>query len=359
LTKRGEETVPRMRSPLAQHPDRYWIMEGLSAPMKGGYKGYHAPGLQVDKSGPPTTFSTRLKENYSRKHPAKVIASTPDLNKKNEKLSPEWHATLLTPSAGQQSASPLANGIFHNDHIEPSEILKICKPVDIEKTPELNTAPSSYLVASVQPSVGAGNLEDSNFPAAQHSSTRSATAPSSSSEATSSSSKATSISSEVSSTSILPNYTTLRIDAKYYISMDLPMPSYYTSKWEGSIKKLLETSISSSLAIRDDGEAALMLEVYMAGITKEVLKPSIWITCCSSRMKKKLKSHLKTLQWLENSGFQYFIRVDKTFGYRTDDSTDIDEQTLIEARLPQFPRHFAAFQLESTSCLAAFLRSHK
>jgi hypothetical protein len=122
--------------------------------------------------------------------------------------------------------------------------------------------------------------------------------------------------------------------------MDLPMPPHYTSKWEGRIKKQLETSIASSLAIRDDTEAALMLEAYMAGRTKGILKPSIWITCCSSRMKKKLKSHLKTLQWLKDSGFQYFVRVDKTFGYRTDDSTNLDDQTLIEARLPPVPETF-------------------
>jgi hypothetical protein len=70
--------LPRMRSLLAQHPDRSWIMEGLSAPMKEGYKDYQATGLRVDKSNPPTMFSTRLKENYTRKQPAKVTASTPD-----------------------------------------------------------------------------------------------------------------------------------------------------------------------------------------------------------------------------------------------------------------------------------------
>jgi hypothetical protein len=260
--------------------------------MKEGYKDYQATGLRVDKSNPPTMFSTRLKENYTRKQPAKVTASTPDLNK-NEKLSPERHTALPTPSTNQQSAPALADAIFHNDHIESSEILSICKQVDIEQRLELNTAPSSYLVTDVQPSVSTGNLEDSNSPITQHSSTRpvkalspSSEASSSSSEATTSSSKATSTSSEVTSISNLSNYTTIRIDAKYYISMDLPMPSDYTIKWERSIKKLLETSISSSLAVRDDGEAALMLEIHMAGTTKEVLKPSIWITCCSSRMKK-------------------------------------------------------------------------
>ncbi len=74
-----------------------------------------------------------------------------------------------------------------------------------------------------------------------------------------------------------------------------------------------------------------MLEAFMAGRTKEVLKPLIWITCCSSRMEKQVKSHLKTLQWLKDSGFQYFIRVDKTFGFRTDDSTRFDALLSIEA----------------------------
>jgi hypothetical protein len=192
--------------------------------------------------------------------------------------------------------------------------------MDIEQGPELATAPSSHFVAGVQPSGGTADLDDSISPAAQQGSAISSNSLPSSSEAI--------------TCSNLPTYTTIPIDAKYYISIDMPMPSHYTSKWEGSIKKLLETSISSSLAIKDDGEAALMLEIYMAGTTKEVLKPSIWITCCSSRMEKKLKSHLKTLRWLKDSGFQYFIRVDKTFGYRTQDSTDINDQTLIEARLP-------------------------
>lgn len=199
-------------------------------------------------------------------------------------------------------------------------------PLQIEEGPELATAPSSHPVPGSQPSVGTAECDSSNSPAAQQSRALSVNAVPSLSEARSSSS--------------LPHHTTIRIDAKHYISMDLPMPPHYTSKWEGRIKKQLETSIASSLAIRDDTEAALMLEAYMAGRTKGILKPSIWITCCSSRMKKKLKSHLKTLQWLKDSGFQYFVRVDKTFGYRTDDSTNLDDQTLIEARLPPVPETF-------------------
>jgi len=307
--------VPRMRSLLVQSRDPNWTMEGLS--------------LRVEDPGPQATLSTRLKEGYRRLQylkPAKVIASIQDLNTNNEKLSPEWHPTLLTPTANQQSVPALADGNVHNDQSGSFDSLKFLTPLQIEEGPESATAPSSHPVPGSQPSVGTAECDGSNSPAAQQGSALSVNAVPSPSETRSSSS--------------LPHHTTIRIDAKHYISMDLPMPPHYTSQWEGRIKKQLETSIASSLAIRDDTEAALMLEAYMAGRTKGVLKPSIWITCCSSRMKKKLKSHLKTLQWLKDSGFQYFVRVDKTFGYRTDDSTNLDDQTLIEARLPPVPETF-------------------
>jgi hypothetical protein len=241
--------------------------------------------LRVEESGPQATLRTRLKESYHRLQylkPAKVIASIQDLNTNNEKLSPEWHPTLLTPTANQQSVPALADGNVHDDQSGSFDSLNFLTPLQIEEGPKLATAPSSHLVPGLQPSVGTAECDGSNSPAAQQGSALSVNAIPSSSEARSS--------------STLPHHTTIRIDAKHYISMDLPLPLHYTSKWEGRIKKQLETSIASSLAIRDDTEAALMLEAYMAGRTKGVLKPSIWITCCSTRMKKKLKSHLKTLQ---------------------------------------------------------------
>jgi hypothetical protein len=237
----------------------------------------------------------------------------------------------------QQSVLPLAGGIAHNDQSLGSlEFLNFLTPFG--QGSELNTSPSSQLMPGLQLSVDSRGTDYSTPPAAQQAQQASADSANTASSLTT-----------ARSCSILPHHTTIRIDAKHYISMDMPMPSYYTSQWEGRIKKQLETSIASSMAIRYDTEAPLILEAFMAGRTKEVLKPSIWITCCSSRMKKQVKSHLKTLQGLKDSGFQYFVRVDKTFGFRTDDSTQFDAQLLIEARLPPVPETLCGIPAKAVS----------
>jgi len=236
--------------------------------------------------------------------------------------------------ASQQSILPLAGG--NDQSLGSLEFLNFLTP--FRQGSELNTSPSSQLMPGLQLSVNSRETDYSTLPAAQQAQ-RAGPNPVNTALP----------SSTARSCSILPHHTTIRIDDKHYISMDMPMPSYYTSQWEGRIKKQLETSIASSMAIRDDMEAPLMLEAFMAGRTKEVLKPSIWITCCSSRMKKQLKSHLKTLQWLKDSGFQYSVRVDKTFGFRTDDSTRFGAQLLIEARLPPVPETLCGIPAKAVS----------
>jgi hypothetical protein len=122
------------------------------------------------------------------------------------------------------------------------------------------------------------------------------------------------------------------IDRKYYIStgMEIPLPSM--NLWQGSIKARLEDVLCRESRATWDSEAALVLEFYMVGTNSKNLKPSIMITCCSSKRKKSIKSCLSELKWLKDSGLRYFVRVDKTFGHRMD-GRDVDHP-LVEARLP-------------------------
>ncbi|PVH77512.1 hypothetical protein DL98DRAFT_267131 [Cadophora sp. DSE1049] len=97
----------------------------------------------------------------------------------------------------------------------------------------------------------------------------------------------------------------------------MPIAAEIVALWKDGIKGRLEYEICRSTKAKDDSEAALALEFYMAGTSRKHLSPSIIITCCSSRRKKELKSDLGELKWLKDSGLRYFVRVDKSFGHRT------------------------------------------
>jgi hypothetical protein len=130
----------------------------------------------------------------------------------------------------------------------------------------------------------------------------------------------------------------VNIDRKYYVSADMPIPEESMSLWQGGIKKRLEDALCRESTATYDSEAALALEFYMAGKSDKNLKPSIMITCCSSKRKKSIKKSLGDLKWLNNSGLRYFIRVDKTFGHRMVQTNESHiEHSLVEARLaPNF-----------------------
>jgi hypothetical protein len=133
-------------------------------------------------------------------------------------------------------------------------------------------------------------------------------------------------------------YSIVAIDQKYYVSANMPLPEESMSLWQGGIKKRLEDALCRESRATYDSEAALALEFYMAGTSKKNLKPSIMITCCSSKRKKSIKKCLGDLNWLNNSGLRYFIRVDKTFGHRMVQTNESHiENALVEARLaPNF-----------------------
>jgi len=129
-------------------------------------------------------------------------------------------------------------------------------------------------------------------------------------------------------------YSIVAIDQKYYVSADMPLPEESMSLWQGGIKKRLEDALCRESRATYDSEAALALEFYMAGTSNKNLKPSIMITCCSSKRKKSIKKCLGDLNWLNNSGLRYFIRVDKTFGHRMVQTNESHiENALVEARL--------------------------
>ena len=121
------------------------------------------------------------------------------------------------------------------------------------------------------------------------------------------------------------------IDRKYYVSTDMEIPSEVMKIWGETIKARLEDVLYRESRATWDSEAALVLEFYMVGTKSKNLKPSIMITCCSSKRKKDIKSCLGGLKWLKDSGLRYFIRVDKTFGHRMNGRHV--EHPLIEARL--------------------------
>jgi len=109
---------------------------------------------------------------------------------------------------------------------------------------------------------------------------------------------------------LLPRYLVLNIVGKFYVSADMPIPIAALDIWRYGIKQGLETALDSSSKARRDSDVALQLEFYMAGKKSSNLKPSILITCCSSRRKRELKSCLAKLKWLKESGLPYFVRVD-------------------------------------------------
>ncbi|KAH7395503.1 hypothetical protein BKA64DRAFT_708897 [Cadophora sp. MPI-SDFR-AT-0126] len=115
-----------------------------------------------------------------------------------------------------------------------------------------------------------------------------------------------------------PPYPIVAVDKKWYVSPEMPIAAEIVALWEESIKGRLENEICSSTKATDDSEAALALEFYMAGKTRKHLSPSIIITCCSSRRKKELRSDLEELKWLKDSHLRYFVRVDKSFGHRSE-----------------------------------------
>jgi hypothetical protein len=130
------------------------------------------------------------------------------------------------------------------------------------------------------------------------------------------------------------SYSTVTIDRKYYVSTDMPIPEESKNLWQGGIKKRLEDALCRESRATYDSEAALALDFYMAGTSNKNLKPSIMITCCSSKRKKSIKKCLGDLKWLNNSGLRYFIIVDKTFGHRMVQTNESHiENPLVEASL--------------------------
>lgn len=115
--------------------------------------------------------------------------------------------------------------------------------------------------------------------------------------------------------SVVP-HTIAKLDKKCYVSTDMPKPVEITRQWDEIFQQLLRDALQHSVTARDDSESALALEFYMAGKSPKDLRPSILITCCSSKKKKALKSVLGDLRWLKESNLQYFVIVDKSFGYR-------------------------------------------
>lgn len=114
----------------------------------------------------------------------------------------------------------------------------------------------------------------------------------------------------------LARYTVTKFDKKLYVCTDMPKPAEISRLWDENYRQLLREALQRSATARDDNESALALEFYMASTNLKNFKPSILLTCCSSKQKKALKSTLGDLRWLKESGLQYFIRVDKSFGYR-------------------------------------------
>jgi hypothetical protein len=112
----------------------------------------------------------------------------------------------------------------------------------------------------------------------------------------------------------------IKVDRRCYVSTEMPTPTELSKRWAESYRPLLKEALQHSAIAKDDNEAAMALEFYMAGTSSKVLKPSILVTCCSSRTKKSLRSLLGELRWLKESGLQYFVRVDRSFGYRTQNS---------------------------------------
>jgi hypothetical protein len=134
------------------------------------------------------------------------------------------------------------------------------------------------------------------------------------------------------------SYSIVIIDQKYYVSTDMPIPEESMNLWEGEIKERLEDALCRGSRATYDSEASLALEFHMAGTNNKNLKPSIMITCCSSKMKKSIKKCLGDLKWLDDSSLRYFIWVDKTFGHRTVPTNEFHiEHPLVEVRLaPMF-----------------------
>ncbi|KAG4438274.1 hypothetical protein IFR05_006256 [Cadophora sp. M221] len=124
--------------------------------------------------------------------------------------------------------------------------------------------------------------------------------------------------SEIAQNSVVPHsYSIIAVDKKWYVSPEMPITAESLELWQGGIKERLEDAICRSTRATHDSEAALALEFYMAGTSCKNLRPSIIVTCCSSKRKKVLKSDLGELRWLKESGLRYFVRVDKSFGHRT------------------------------------------
>jgi len=131
-----------------------------------------------------------------------------------------------------------------------------------------------------------------------------------------------------------PAYAIFPIDGKYYVSAEMPIPAQAAEIWREGLKQRLECALDPSSKARHDSEVALQLEFYMAGKRKSNLKPSILITCCSSRRKKELKSCLGKLKWLKDSGLPYYVRVDKTCGLRMDHSPGSNIiEPIVEAKI--------------------------
>ena len=137
----------------------------------------------------------------------------------------------------------------------------------------------------------------------------------------------------------LTHYTVTKFDKKCYVSTDMPKPVEISRLWDESYQQLLREALQYSATARDDSESALALEFYMASTSAKNFKPSILLTCCSSKKKKALKSMLSDLRWLKESGLQYFVRVDKSFGYRacTIGVATGEPSPKIFAQLPEIP----------------------
>jgi len=112
-------------------------------------------------------------------------------------------------------------------------------------------------------------------------------------------------------------YQVIKFDLRCYVSTDMPKPTEASMLWDDSYRSLLKEVLQYSATAKDDNESAMALEFYMAGTSPKSLKPSVLVTCCSSKKKKVLKSRLSELRWLKESGWGYFVRVDRSFGYRT------------------------------------------
>ncbi|KAF4627798.1 hypothetical protein G7Y89_g10354 [Cudoniella acicularis] len=142
----------------------------------------------------------------------------------------------------------------------------------------------------------------------------------------------------------LKPYKVVQFGKRCYVCTEMPIPLETTRMWNESIKKLVEDVLHASSAAKADSETAMTLELYMANTTSKNLRPSILITCCSSKMKKQIRSVLGEKRWLKKSGFQYIVQVDKSFGYRTDDS-GVEPFTLeIQARIPISPETFCGVE---------------